>query len=512
MRTKLSFFVITAILFLSVNLLYAQFNNYGLKGGIQGFGLLPETDFLNDDIKISYLGKGLLRIELIELFDLEIGAGYGLLAGDEPKKIGWETSIIPADIRFLLSPFNFKSINPYGYAGGGVMKWKVNKKPADKSHAPTEEDGYDIFIPFGIGFEVKLSDRVLLDISGGYNYTFTDDIDYFSNFDDSNDFANDGFWNAGLGIIFTRESGSSDKDKDGLTLDQEKLLGTDPENPDTDGDGLTDGAEFNIYKTDLLKADTDGDGLNDGDEVRINSTNPNLIDTDNDGISDGDEVLKYNTDPLLTDTDNDGISDFNEITKTKTDPIKADTDGDGLKDGDELNKYKTDPLKSDTDGDRISDGDEIFKYNTNPTKADTDGGSVDDNIEIERGTNPLNPEDDIILDISAPIVLDGVTFATGSADLTPESEFILKQALTTLNFYPEINIEVRGYTDNVGKASSNQRLSERRANSVRIWLINKGIDPNRITAKGYGEQNPIADNSTTEGRRKNRRIEFVKTN
>ncbi len=60
--------------------------------------------------------------------------------------------------------------------------------------------------------------------------------------------------------------------------------------------------------------------------------------------------------------------------------------------------------------------------------------------------------------------------------------------------------------------NSNQKLSQRRANSVRYWILNKGIDPNRVIAKGYGEQNPIADNKTDEGRRLNRRIEFSRIN
>ncbi|MCB9250397.1 MAG: OmpA family protein [Ignavibacteriales bacterium] len=237
-----------------------------------------------------------------------------------------------------------------------------------------------------------------------------------------------------------------------------------------------------------------------------------MVDTDKDGITDGDEVLKYETDPLREDSDIDGIKDKVEIEETKTNPIKSDTDSDGLKDGEEIEKYKTDPTKHDTDGDGISDGDEIFKYNTNPSKADTDGGEVNDKIEIDRGTNPLNPEDDIILDIASPVILEGVTFASGSAELTPESEKMLQRVLNTLNAYPNMNVEIRGYTDNVGRASSNLKLSQRRADSVRFWLINKGVNPQRIAANGYGAQNPIADNNTNEGRRLNRRIEFAKTN
>jgi outer membrane protein OmpA-like peptidoglycan-associated protein len=504
MRTKFILYVISIILVLSINTGYAQFNDYGLKGGIQGFGLLQDGDFSNDNIKPSYLGRGFLRIGLIDLLDLEIGAGYGLLAGEDSQNNYWETSIIPADLRLLVSPFDSESINPYGYFGAGMLKWDIKDKPAVTTAGSPEEDGFDLFIPFGLGFELKLANSLLLDISGGYNAALTDNLDYFISQED------DGFWSAGIGLVFTGESGSSDSDLDGLTLDQEKAIGTDPENPDSDGDGLIDGLEFNQYKTNPLGQDSDLDGLNDNEEVRNYTTDPNKMDTDSDGLSDGDEVLKYKTDPLREDSDNDGIKDFDEITKFKSNPTKSDSDDDGLKDGDELNKYKTSFTNKDTDNDGLTDGDEIFKYNTNPSKEDTDEGTVSDKVEVDRGTNPLNPEDDVILDITSAIVLEGVTFASGSAELSPESEFILKRALVTLNVYSDMTVEIRGHTDNVGKASSNLRLSERRANSVRNWLINKAVDPNRIIAKGYGEQNPIADNNSSEGRRLNRRIEFVR--
>ena len=503
MRTKFILYISSIVLFLSMNTGYAQFNDYGLKGGIQGFGLLQDGDFSNDNIKPSYLGRGFLRIGLIDLLDLEIGAGYGLLAGEDSQNNYWETSIIPADLRLLISPFDLESLNPYGYVGAGMLKWDIKDKPIVSAGLP-EEDGFDFFMPLGLGLEIKLANSLLLDISGGYNIAFTDNLDYYLSQKD------DGFWSAGIGLVFTGESGSSDSDLDGLTLDQEKTIGTDPENSDSDGDGLIDGLEFNQYKTNPLGQDSDLDGLDDNEEVKNYTTNPNKMDTDSDGLSDGDEVLKHKTDPLREDSDNDGISDLDEITKTKSNPTKSDSDDDGLKDGDELNKYKTSITDKDTDNDGLTDGDEIFKYNTNPLKEDTDEGTVSDKVEVDRGTNPLNPEDDVILDVSAPMVLEGVTFASGSAELTPESEYILKRALVTLNVYPDMTVEIRGHTDNVGKASSNLRLSERRANSVRNWIINKGVDPNRVVAKGYGEQNPIADNNSAEGRRLNRRIEFVR--
>jgi outer membrane protein OmpA-like peptidoglycan-associated protein len=259
---------------------------------------------------------------------------------------------------------------------------------------------------------------------------------------------------------------------------------TNPLNPDTDGDNLKDGDEVHNYSTDPVKTDTDGDGLNDGNEINTDKT-----------------------DPLKADTDGDGLSDGNEINTHKTDPLKVDTDSDTLPDGDEINLLKTDPLNPDTDGDGLKDGEELNMYRTDPLKADTDAGSVDDFTEVNRGTNPLNPDDDVIK-MDVPIVLEGITFETGKADITPESEVVLQGALKTMQTYPDIIVEISGHTDDVGSASSNQTLSQRRADSVRFWLISKGIQPDRIIAKGYGEEFPRVPNDSPELKRMNRRIEF----
>ena len=320
----------------------------------------------------------------------------------------------------------------------------------------------------------------------------------------------DSYLNASLGLTFTGENCKVDKDMDGLGKCDEKLIGTDPNNPDTDGDGLKDGEEYLTYRTDPLKADTDGDGLTDGDEVLKYKTDPLKVDTDGDGLSDGDEVMKYKTDPLKVDTDGDGLNDGDEVMKYKTNPLKADTDGDGLTDGDEVMKYKTDPLKADSDGDGLTDSEEVLTYKTNPLNKDTDGGTVDDGTEVKRGTDPLNAEDDVVK-IGVPIVLEGITFDVNKTTIKPESEATLMKALKTLTTYPEILVEIGGHTDSDGSAKSNYKLSLGRAESVKAWLVSKGIDPSRISTKGYGEDKPIADNKTKEGKAKNRRIEFTRT-
>jgi len=101
--------------------------------------------------------------------------------------------------------------------------------------------------------------------------------------------ANDVFLTFGLGLSYYI-LGDADYDKDGLTNDRERIIGTDPNNPDTDGDGLNDGKEVEKYKTNPLKPDTDDDGLNDFEEVMKLQTNPLNPDSDSDGLKDGEEI------------------------------------------------------------------------------------------------------------------------------------------------------------------------------------------------------------------------------
>jgi OOP family OmpA-OmpF porin len=105
-------------------------------------------------------------------------------------------------------------------------------------------------------------------------------------------------------------------------------------------------------------------------------------------------------------------------------------------------------------------------------------------------------------------VLVGVNFEFNSAKLTPESYPILFDAAKTLLSNPELKVEIQGYTDNIGSEQYNKKLSQMRAEAVMKYLIAKGVSADRLTAVGYGESNPIADNKTAEGRAANRRIEF----
>jgi OmpA-OmpF porin, OOP family len=97
-------------------------------------------------------------------------------------------------------------------------------------------------------------------------------------------------------------------------------------------------------------------------------------------------------------------------------------------------------------------------------------------------------------------------FDTAKWNLRRESEAKLNQIASTLKANPDVNATISGYTDNIGSAASNIQLSQQRANSVRSELIHKGIAANRLTAEGFGEQSPIASNSTNAGRAMNRRV------
>ncbi len=108
----------------------------------------------------------------------------------------------------------------------------------------------------------------------------------------------------------------------------------------------------------------------------------------------------------------------------------------------------------------------------------------------------------------AKVVLDGIYFASGSAKIMPKSYPVLEENAKKLKKVKKLPIIVVGYTDNQGGTKANERLSLARANSVRDYFVDHGVKDSRISAVGRGEANPIDDNSTRQGRAKNRRIEI----
>jgi len=104
--------------------------------------------------------------------------------------------------------------------------------------------------------------------------------------------------------------------------------------------------------------------------------------------------------------------------------------------------------------------------------------------------------------------LDDVLFDFDKSNVKPEAAAILDRLVAFMNENKDKNASLSGHTDSIGTEAYNQRLSERRVNSVRDYVVKKGVDSSRISGQGFGESKPIADNKTREGRAKNRRVEI----
>jgi OmpA-OmpF porin, OOP family len=129
------------------------------------------------------------------------------------------------------------------------------------------------------------------------------------------------------------------------------------------------------------------------------------------------------------------------------------------------------------------------------------------NIRVAAGGKPLY--DAIVA--NGRVATHGILFTTGSDQIRPESKPTLDQIGKMLTAHPELKLTIEGYTDNVGAAATNQTLSEKRAASVRQYLItNYHVDASRLASKGFGATKPAASNDTPEGRQQNRRVELVK--
>jgi len=139
---------------------------------------------------------------------------------------------------------------------------------------------------------------------------------------------------------------------------------------------------------------------------------------------------------------------------------------------------------------------------------DSDGDGILDPQDQCPNTAPGKKVDAKGCELKEVIELKGVTFANNSAELVGESDKILDAMAKTLKRYPDQHVEVAGYTDSRGSASYNKDLSARRAKAVREYLVGKGVNADMLTSKGYGEENPIADNGSAEGRATNRRVEL----
>jgi outer membrane protein OmpA-like peptidoglycan-associated protein len=241
------------------------------------------------------------------------------------------------------------------------------------------------------------------------------------------------------------------------------------------------------------------------------------IDTDEDGVADWkDECPNTPKDAkgyvnewgCENDTDQDGVPDWrDQCPQTPIEAISAvdangceiDTDKDGVPDW--KDQCPNTPIEAkgfvDTMGCEIdTDQDGVADWKDQCPKTP---GSITNN-----GCPEMKKEVKNLLQKA----MQGIEFETGKAIIKKSSYALLDEIATIFIENPSYIIEIQGHTDNVGNADMNKELSYKRANAVREYFISKGVDANRMTARGYGMEQPIADNNTKAGRAKNRRVQF----
>ncbi|MCS6786875.1 MAG: OmpA family protein [Thiobacillaceae bacterium] len=148
------------------------------------------------------------------------------------------------------------------------------------------------------------------------------------------------------------------------------------------------------------------------------------------------------------------------------------------------------------------------KVDASGCEPDSDGDGVVDALDQCPNTPKGDKVDTRGCTLASTIILKGVNFDHDSATLRPESKAVLDEAVATLKRYPQLRVEVAGHTDDRASEAYNLALSERRARAVMDYFVQAGIEPARLSAKGYGEGQPIADNRTAAGRAANRRVEL----
>ena len=316
---------------------------------------------------------------------------------------------------------------------------------AYESRFDDKEGGFKALAGGGINF--WFTDHLGVNLQTGYHHGFQKNgTDYFQH-------------SAGIVIKF----GSKDTDKDGI-----------PDNKDACPEvaGLK---EFNGCP------DTDGDGIADKDDACPQVKGPKEFngcpDTDGDGIPDKDDAC-----PEVA-----GPKEFNGC---------PDTDGDGIADKDDKCPDVAGPAENggcpwpDTDGDGVLDKDDQCPDEAGPAS--------------NNGCPEPNDDDQKRLNQYAKTIL----FDTGKASIKFESAEVLNQIINVLKKFPNSRFRIEGHTDSVGKRAKNILLSQNRADAVKIYLIQGGIDQSRLESIGYGPDKPIASNKNKKGRELNRRVEI----
>ena len=456
--------------------------NIGLHGGLSTYSGDIGLGFYDFDQAMYGFGGVTLSRYLGKHFDIFIMGTMGEVGHiEKPDAVNsFRASMTTGSLNLKWKILNPEfTVNPYIYVGGGVLVF-----PEEYS---VTESTTEFALPFGGGLNFRLSGTINLQIQESFFYSQSDEIDGVVNED------NDGFLLHTVGLTFNMGR-AKDADQDGVSDKKDKC-------PETPSGVLVDKVGCPI--------DTDKDGVADYVDDCISTPGLKELkgcpDRDTDGIAD-----KYDSCP-----DDKGLPALNGCPDMDADGIADRLDQcPGTKAG-----YRVDPqgcpLDNDRDGvvneeDSCMDVAGIIALKGCP---DTDGDGVADHVDLcptkpgtlaNKGCPEIAPED--IKKISS--IASAIYFETGSAKLKKTSNAQLNSLVTIMEKYEAAQLTIEGHTDSQGEDTFNMNLSQKRVDSVKEYLRSKGVLESRMTATGFGETKPVADNKTSSGRAKNRRVEL----
>jgi len=371
--------------------------------------------------------------------------------------------------------FNEKAkLAPYLLVGGGMTDLK-----GDTSVVLDNMVGQ---FELGAGVNIPISERLSFDLRNTFKYLSSDNVDRL------NQDLNDMYMTLTAGLKLNLGA-KKDRDMDGIS---------DKDDACPDVKGLV---EFNGCP------DSDRDGIADAEDACPDAAGDASMmgcpDGDRDGVADKDDACP--SEAGLTqfrgcpDTDGDGVMDKEDTCPDVAGTIEfngcPDTDGDGISDDLDRcpNAAGTEAMIGcpDEDGDGVADRDD---------KCPDVAG-----IEANKGCPEITNE---VKQISTK-ALQGIQFESGKDIIKSSSNEILNNVADIMKENPAYKLFIQGHADSQGDDAMNQTLSDKRAAAVKAYLTNKAIDEARMRSQGFGESSPVADNATTEGRAKNRRVEFT---
>ncbi len=454
--------------------------NIGLHGGATQFNGDYTKDFNNTKMPFYAFGGLSVSRYISSHFDISLLATKGKL-GLKDSARRYSTNITTATLNFrfnILGPLS--PVRPYVFVGGGAILFDKNldiKKEKVDYAAPS----------FGGGINFRMGPSVMINIQETFMYSNEDKRDKIVAG------SNDAYLFHMVGLTFNFGK-KKDADNDGVADRSDKCPNT-PAAVKVDKNGCP------------LDKDNDGvaDYLDDCADLAGTAALKGCPDKDGDGIADKDDRCPDVAGPAslrcCADGDKDGVADIDDkCLDTKT-GYKVDTSGCPM-DNDKDGVYNEDDICPDLAGLAVFKG-----------CPDTDSDGVPDNTDrcpkikgtIENKGCPEITKEDVK---KITMIASKIFFENNSDKLKVASLVQLDELARILNKYENANLIIEGYTDSKGEDAYNMTLSQKRTESVKTYLMGKGLMEYRLTATGIGETKPIADNKTTLGRAKNRRVEL----